>query len=510
MKQKLLPLSEEDKPLLVSLVKLAQRKGRHEKRFKYPSWADYITSQKAKQRDPNAVDWKISAAFLSQMRTVNPGWQSYFDALHSARKNVTKWSSLVEYTLKSDRFFRSYEFSWTRPDMYIRPSKIHDPSKHHSIVSVDCEMLECALRTDLVDEAEIYPNGDMAKDKRESGSGDGKNENEKDVDTNGITTDKPVKASASESANGGRATSIKLRPKRKRQPTTRVLLRASIVGEDGKTLMDKFVRIPKEYKVVNYLDDIHGITKEMIDNETGGEWVDFEDAQREALSFISRETVVVGHSLSNDLLALGLLHLFVIDTASVFELGGVPGAAPGLGLLAQHLCKVGRLEGTAESIKEMHHDSVWDARVTLLAAEMAVGKTNLPFPISQGEARPANTHKLLLHRLPGDTDESEIELRIKRKMETNLRDGLVPTFAITRLNEKNNFASAQLVFNDTEGAERCFELLEGDLEVDGKLKPTKKIQWRSKTNLVKVRKFTTVLRIPPKPQGDDPKDSKDP
>ena len=45
----------------------------------------------------------------------------------------------------------------------------------------------------------------------------------------------------------------------------------------------------------------------------------FEDAQRTVVEIINGQDIVVGHGLENDLKALKIVHLKVVDTAIVFK-----------------------------------------------------------------------------------------------------------------------------------------------------------------------------------------------
>lgn len=77
------------------------------------------------------------------------------------------------------------------------------------------------------------------------------------------------------------------------------------------TLLDVFVK--PVGTVIDYRTHVSGITPELLENGLSL------DAARDAVCrIIHADTIVVGHSLNNDLAALRLRHWHVIDTAMLF------------------------------------------------------------------------------------------------------------------------------------------------------------------------------------------------
>ena len=91
------------------------------------------------------------------------------------------------------------------------------------------------------------------------------------------------------------------------------LIRLTVLDENDHLLIDTLVRT--ETEITDFNTRFSGITKEMYETERT---VSFEEAIEMLKYYVSRTTIVMGHGLENDLVALRLLHYSVIDTALLY------------------------------------------------------------------------------------------------------------------------------------------------------------------------------------------------
>ena len=129
------------------------------------------------------------------------------------------------------------------------------------------------------------------------------------------------------------------------------LTRVSIVKEDGEIVYDKLVKPPT--KITNYNTEHSGITAEQME----GVETTLQDVQRELLEMIPCETILIGHSLENDLQRLKMIHANVVDTCALYpHKRGAPYRNALRFLTERYL---------GRRIQEGTHDSVADARATM-------------------------------------------------------------------------------------------------------------------------------------------------
>ncbi|XP_068095994.1 RNA exonuclease 1 homolog [Hyperolius riggenbachi] len=90
------------------------------------------------------------------------------------------------------------------------------------------------------------------------------------------------------------------------------LTRVTVVNHNLQVVYDTFVKPDNE--IIDYNTKLSGITEEHLKNIT----TSIRDVQAILLNLFSAETILIGHSLENDLIALKLIHDTVVDTSIVF------------------------------------------------------------------------------------------------------------------------------------------------------------------------------------------------
>ncbi|KAF6734321.1 RNA exonuclease 1-like [Oryzias melastigma] len=113
------------------------------------------------------------------------------------------------------------------------------------------------------------------------------------------------------------------------------LTRVTVIDSELKVIYDTFVK--PDSKVVDYNTRFSGVTEEDLENTT----ITLRDVQAVLLCMFSSESILIGHSLESDLLALKLIHSSVVDTSVVFPHRlGLPYKRALKNLMADHLKRI--------------------------------------------------------------------------------------------------------------------------------------------------------------------------
>ncbi|XP_018358829.1 PREDICTED: uncharacterized protein LOC108758389 isoform X2 [Trachymyrmex cornetzi] len=129
------------------------------------------------------------------------------------------------------------------------------------------------------------------------------------------------------------------------------LARVSLVDLYGQVVYDTLVKPSAE--IIDFNTKFSGITEDDMSNVTKT----LPEVQNDLLNFIHAETILMGHSLGNDLKALRLIHKNVVDTSAMFpHYLGLP-YRNGLKTLARKVLN--------RKIQEETHNSIEDAQVVM-------------------------------------------------------------------------------------------------------------------------------------------------
>ena len=173
----------------------------------------------------------------------------------------------------------------------------------------------------------------------------------------------------------------------------KALCRLSVINASNPDdiLIDTLVK--PDWPISDYRTRIHGIDASHLES------VQFtlKHAQTFMMALCSEETVIIGHAVHNDLVALKMEHYCVADSSFLFEVKDEPGVCPSLRDVAMRV-----LTQEMPNI----HDSVNDARISLKCLEEGFIKNGgSPHPIERcypvkDRSDVAMDCSLLVHRIP--------------------------------------------------------------------------------------------------------------
>jgi RNA exonuclease 1 len=140
------------------------------------------------------------------------------------------------------------------------------------------------------------------------------------------------------------------------------LARVSIVDENCESVYETLVR--PDSKIVNYLTQWSGITKEMMASATKT----LKEVQEDVCNLLPPDAILVGQSLNCDLNAMKLMHPYVIDTSIIYNMTGVRNRKSKLQLLAKHFL------GESIQADEKGHSSIEDSTTCMKLAKLKLSK----------------------------------------------------------------------------------------------------------------------------------------
>ncbi|KAM7510415.1 hypothetical protein LguiB_009290 [Lonicera macranthoides] len=253
---------------------------------------------------------------------------------------------------------------------------------------------------------------------------------------------------------------------------TEALVRVSVVDCNLQVKLDELVNPNKA--VADYRTEITGVSAKDIDGVT----YSLADVQKSLKNLLRHGTILVGHSLNNDLQALKLDHAKVIDTSFVFKYGNGNRRAS-LSDLCKASLKVCVYMGLDSVLgyelrkKGTPLNSLDDARAAMkLVLAKLEGRVNSAIPFVRKDVPEIEMAKLLLHRIPISVPSEELhklipgDSTIEVKANKKAGGGKYSAFAI---------------FKNDEEANQAFEDLDGSLEKDSSGLPQKLISFQLDT-----------------------------
>ncbi|KAL7540763.1 hypothetical protein ACHAXR_010361 [Thalassiosira sp. AJA248-18] len=251
---------------------------------------------------------------------------------------------------------------------------------------------------------------------------------------------------------------------------TKALCRISIVNADNPTevLLDTLVK--PQWPVSNHRTWVNGITAADLENVK----FTLKHAQTFMAALCSEQTVVVGHAVHNDLMALRMVHHCNADTAMLYTHVEDTDGTPSLKNLAHGVL----------SQREMPevHDSVNDARVALECAQNYVDRNGIVEPIVKVYSRSSSRGRMMNNNLDANDTST---LLVHRLPPSTLPQHIVEMFlAYTCIKPKNvpseitfsgNHGKCHVEFTTREHAELAYSCLVGEEREDKSGKKQKRV-----------------------------------
>ncbi|KZV40586.1 small RNA degrading nuclease 3-like [Dorcoceras hygrometricum] len=247
---------------------------------------------------------------------------------------------------------------------------------------------------------------------------------------------------------------------------TEALVKVCAVDRNLQVKLDTVVKPRKA--IADYRTEITGISATDLDGVT----CTLPDVQQKSMKkILAHGTILVGHSLYNDLQALKLDHARVIDTSYIFgDKNGPTRKKPSLSLLCK--AKLGYELRKPGSPHNCLDDACAAMKLVLARLEGRVDGV-IPEEVKELDAgrKELGAGRLFVHRIP-------INVLIK-----DLQEVIPGNFTLQMKTSKKNTYSAFVIFKDIEEANEAFENLEGDLEKDLRGQPQKLVKFELASGL---------------------------
>ena len=255
----------------------------------------------------------------------------------------------------------------------------------------------------------------------------------------------------------------------------KALCRLSVVNAENpeEVLLDTLVK--PAWPVTDYRTRINGIAKEHLEN------VEFtlRHAQAFMLKLCSQETVIIGHAVHNDLVALNMEHHVVADSSFLFRAKDSPTATPSL-------------KDTVKTMLKMEmpdtHDSVNDARKALeCVIHWVQHDGNVEMVERSAKQRPQSRgHQLFIHRIPKMCNEEHLSVMF-------LKHSSIQPTEVEDIQFSGSSGKTHVSFKSPRHANLAFDTLDGNAEEEKSGRLQKKVYLRN-GDYIRVRKMVHTKR----------------
>ncbi|KAL3906821.1 MAG: hypothetical protein SGILL_009121 [Bacillariaceae sp.] len=255
----------------------------------------------------------------------------------------------------------------------------------------------------------------------------------------------------------------------------KALCRISVVNADKpeEVLLDTLVK--PQWPVTDYRTRINGVTKEHLDP------VEFtlRHAQAFMMALCSEETVVVGHAVHNDLVALHMDHDVVADSSYLYEASDSTSASVSLKDIVKKVLN---------SEMPKTHDSVNDARKALECVLYWVDRDG---KVEAVERTPkfssnANGNQLFVHRVPK-------QCKKEHMFSMFLNHTTIQPIEVEDIAFPGNTGKTHVTFKSAAHADLAFDSIDGKAEEELSGRLQKKVYLRN-GDYVRIRKMVRPKR----------------
>ncbi|KAF7809859.1 small RNA degrading nuclease 1 [Senna tora] len=225
---------------------------------------------------------------------------------------------------------------------------------------------------------------------------------------------------------------------------TDAVVKVCVVDRNLEVKLDKLVRPYK--KIVDYRTEITGVSAQDLEGIT----CSLADVQKSMKKLLSNGTILVGHSLHNDLRVLKLDYIRVIDTSYIFlPLDGPIHKRPSLNnlLLGYPVREIGAPHNCLD-------DATAAMKLVLAKIKHGVDNDDIAIPLIQEPVPESQLAKLLLHRISTSVKIEELHEVVPGRFTLELKP------------PKGDKYSAFAIFKNPQEAYDAFEEVQGSQDKD--------------------------------------------